>query len=372
MARNASVGGQVMARWFGAVAILAALLVAPTPPAAQDDPFAGGWTLSPKASFLKFQSTKNTSVIETSSFAVFEGGIEPGGAATVRVRLESVDTGIDLRNVRMRFLFFETYKFPEAVVRTQIAAGDLAHLREMRRLPLTLAFEIDLHGVVKRLEADLVVTLISEELVSIATATPLVIRASDFALEEGILKLQDAAKVTITPAASVSFDFIFQRALPAAPGPVVSAVTVPKIEPTPVAPVRSTALEPEGALDAEACEGRFEILSRTGAIHFRSGSAELDAESAPLLAEASDIIRRCPAYSLEIAGHTDSVGSDALNQRLSEARAAAVAAWLGENGIAADRLRSRGYGETRPVTQNDTPRNRALNRRIEFVVAGRS
>ncbi|MEM8703630.1 MAG: OmpA family protein, partial [Pseudomonadota bacterium] len=121
-------------------------------------------------------------------------------------------------------------------------------------------------------------------------------------------------------------------------------------------------------LDDEACEGRFEILSRTDNIYFASGSARLDARSAPLLDSLVDIIVRCPDLNIEVGGHTDSDGGAAGNQRLSERRAAAVEDYIAAQNVSALRITSVGYGETRPVASNDTPDGKRRNRRIEFTV----
>ncbi|MEO1426197.1 MAG: OmpA family protein, partial [Pseudomonadota bacterium] len=75
------------------------------------------------------------------------------------------------------------------------------------------------------------------------------------------------------------------------------------------------------------------------------------------------------AFQIAIAGHTDSVGSASLNQRLSEARAKAVSAWLVEYGVDPAQLSARGFGETRPLADNETPLGRAKNRRIDFTIA---
>jgi outer membrane protein OmpA-like peptidoglycan-associated protein len=73
-----------------------------------------------------------------------------------------------------------------------------------------------------------------------------------------------------------------------------------------------------------------------------------------------------------IDGHTDSVGRDASNQTLSEGRAAAVVTWLTANGISADRLVARGFGETQPLVSNDTKDGRATNRRVEINLIPRN
>ena len=69
---------------------------------------------------------------------------------------------------------------------------------------------------------------------------------------------------------------------------------------------------------------------------------------------------------VKIVGHTDSVGSDAFNQKLSEQRAASVVSFLLGQGVAADKLSSEGRGESEPVDSNDTDAGRAKNRRVEI------
>jgi outer membrane protein OmpA-like peptidoglycan-associated protein len=122
----------------------------------------------------------------------------------------------------------------------------------------------------------------------------------------------------------------------------------------------------KAAFTEEECLNRFEVLSRTGAIYFRAGSAQLDAASRPVLNEVVDVVGKCPKLKVEVSGYTDSDGSDSANQLLSERRAGAVADFIRKAGIPADQLSSAGYGETKPVAANDTAEHKALNRRIEF------
>lgn len=328
------------------------------PALAQDDPFASGWTLQPEASSLRFQSVKNETKVESSQFATYTGEIAADGTATVKIMLDSVDTKVDLRNVRMRFLFFETFQYPQAVISAKVDPAAFADLAQVRRKTITLPYTLDLHGVTKAFEADVVVTYLSDDLVAISSGAPIAVAAEDFNLTAGVEKLQEAANVRIIPSATVSFDFMFARnggaAAPPAPVEAVAPATA--------------ALEAEGNFDAEACKGRFEILSRSGNIYFRSGSALLDGKSAPLLDSLADIVTRCPGMVIEVSGHTDSDGSDVANQRLSEQRAGAVAQYLTGKGIDAARFTVAGRGESQPVAANDTAANKAKNRRIEFQV----
>ena len=123
-----------------------------------------------------------------------------------------------------------------------------------------------------------------------------------------------------------------------------------------------------GAISAEECETRFSVISTARAIYFRTGSAELDRESGPILQSVADIANRCPAVKIEVTGHTDSVGGRDANRQLSEQRARSVVSFLSQRGVAAARVQAAGYGDTRPIVPNDSEANRAKNRRIEFKV----
>jgi outer membrane protein OmpA-like peptidoglycan-associated protein len=101
-------------------------------------------------------------------------------------------------------------------------------------------------------------------------------------------------------------------------------------------------------------------------VFFETGSDELLSLSTEELDRLVALLAGQPAVGVEIAGHTDDVGSEAENQDLSERRATAVADYLRENGIATERIQVVGYGESRPVAANDTEQGRAQNRRTTF------
>lgn len=104
-------------------------------------------------------------------------------------------------------------------------------------------------------------------------------------------------------------------------------------------------------------------------IKFKTNRADIIPSSYSILDEAAKMLKDNPTIKVEIGGHTDSRGSDAKNQRLSEARAVSVRNYLINNqGIAGDRLTAKGYGESLPLASNKTVKGRAENRRIEFVV----
>lgn len=99
--------------------------------------------------------------------------------------------------------------------------------------------------------------------------------------------------------------------------------------------------------------------------NFDTASAKLKPAADAKLQQVVDFASRYPDADLEVTGHTDSVGKDAYNQKLSERRAAAVKEYLVKKGVAADRITATGYGETRPIADNSTAEGRAVNRRVE-------
>jgi outer membrane protein OmpA-like peptidoglycan-associated protein len=100
-------------------------------------------------------------------------------------------------------------------------------------------------------------------------------------------------------------------------------------------------------------------------ILFNSGKASFQKQTIPVLQAMTAILKEYPTAKFSLEGHTDSTGADALNQKLSEERAAAVKNFLVENGIDASRLSSKGFGESMPVDSNKTAKGKANNRRVE-------
>jgi len=103
-------------------------------------------------------------------------------------------------------------------------------------------------------------------------------------------------------------------------------------------------------------------------VFFETNKYDLKDESRVELMKLHSFMQNNPAVSIEISGHTDNVGNDNDNQTLSENRAQAIYNFLIENGIEADRLSYKGYGETHPIDNNDTEEGRANNRRSEFKI----
>jgi outer membrane protein OmpA-like peptidoglycan-associated protein/osmotically-inducible protein OsmY len=120
--------------------------------------------------------------------------------------------------------------------------------------------------------------------------------------------------------------------------------------------------------EADKCQMLMRDAVKNGKILFKSGNADLESRSKPTLDALAKIASACPSARIDIAGHTDSEGSEEGNKVLSENRARAVVAYLSKAGVAENRMTASGYGELRPVVPNTTAANKAKNRRIEFTV----
>ena len=105
----------------------------------------------------------------------------------------------------------------------------------------------------------------------------------------------------------------------------------------------------------------------TTGIKFDVNKATIKPESMGTINYVVKMMTDHPELNFSVEGHTDSDGDDAMNQKLSEARSKAVMAKMIELGISANRLSSKGWGESKPMTANDTPEGKAQNRRVEFV-----
>jgi outer membrane protein OmpA-like peptidoglycan-associated protein len=105
-------------------------------------------------------------------------------------------------------------------------------------------------------------------------------------------------------------------------------------------------------------------------VNFDFDKSTIRADARPILDEAIATLRNEPDIRISVEGHTDSIGTDAYNQKLSERRARAVADYLAHGGISASRMTREGLGESKPVASNATADGRAQNRRVELRILG--
>ena len=316
------------------------------------------WTLDPRQSHLYLQTEKGDQIVEKHEFTSIKGNITRAGDASLTIDLAALETGIDLRNVRMRFLLFETFKFPSAEISARLDKSKLAAITSAARISYTLPVRVNLHGITKDIDIPVTIVRVSDTAVSVSTIKPVEVNAETFDFMKGLAKLSDAQNgIKIVPAASITFDLTFVSG--SAQSAAVAETRKREDEKT------RTAAAP---ISTEGCETRFTVMTESNAIYFRTASAELDDKSEPLLDTGADIAKRCPSVSFDVEGHTDSVGGHRYNQGLSQRRAQSVVDYLTHKGVAASRIHAAGYGESRPVASNTSEDGRAKNRRIEFKV----
>lgn len=109
------------------------------------------------------------------------------------------------------------------------------------------------------------------------------------------------------------------------------------------------------------------VLTLNGSVLFETGKSVLLPGAKQRLNDVAKALKE-DARKISILGHTDSVGADDMNQRLSQSRAEAVRTYLVSQGVPTDRIRAEGMGETSPIASNETPDGRANNRRVEIVL----
>jgi outer membrane protein OmpA-like peptidoglycan-associated protein len=128
-------------------------------------------------------------------------------------------------------------------------------------------------------------------------------------------------------------------------------------------------IEPAVLAQVNTCQEKIIGAMEGKTIEFEIGSSALRQNPDPLLDSIAAIAVECPGAAIEIQGHTDSVGSETANVRLSEQRAKSVLSYLLAKGIASNRLKAVGYGESQPLDPSDTDAAREKNRRIQFAVS---
>lgn len=114
--------------------------------------------------------------------------------------------------------------------------------------------------------------------------------------------------------------------------------------------------------------GQAILVNLPEGVTFDVGSYSLKPEFRATLDKVADSLKQYPDSLIDVYGHTDSTGSDAYNQTLSENRARTVANYLSMQGVSPARIRSQGYGETMPVADNATDEGRRKNRRVEIKI----
>lgn len=170
------------------------------------------WTLDNDNSAIAFVSVKNGSVVESHAFTSLSGNVGDAGNARVDIDLASVDTGIPVRDERVRKLLFDVTNFPSASFNASVPMAQVKALKVGEGMDYTLSGVLSLHGKDVRLEIPVLVLRAGESTIAVSTRKPVIIHAGDFDLENGIEALRGIAKLkAITPGVPVSFTLVFHQ-----------------------------------------------------------------------------------------------------------------------------------------------------------------
>jgi len=162
-------------------------------------------------SSLNFISIKKNKIGEVHKFQQLSGSITSDGAAQVTIQLASIETNIGIRNERMKTLLFDLESFPTAVVSANLEGAQLQSIDAGDSVVMPVQLTLELNGKSKIIEAPLRVSGMSDGGVLVSTIKPVLLYATGFGLESGILKLMEVAKLpSIAMVVPVTFSLTFK------------------------------------------------------------------------------------------------------------------------------------------------------------------
>ena len=170
------------------------------------------WTLDPAGSRLAYVSIKAGEVAETNRFATLSGGVGADGTATLSVDLASVDTGVEIRNERMREIFFAVAENPAATVTARLDPARFAGLAVGQSVTRPLTASVTIKGVSSDVGTEVLVTRVAEDRVLVVPTAPVIVSTDMFGLTDELGELRALAQLpSITPAVPVTFTLAFRR-----------------------------------------------------------------------------------------------------------------------------------------------------------------
>lgn len=173
-------------------------------------PAQANWHLDGESSRLSFITGKNGEIAEVNRFLVLHGKVDRKGAAELSIEMDSVSSGIPLRDERMRDNLFEVERFAEGKVQAQIDLRPINDLADGAQLELRLPVSVTLHGQTHSYSTLLLATRLDERRFQVVTLEPLVLRAEDFGLLPGLAELRKLAGLkSINPSVPVNAVLIF-------------------------------------------------------------------------------------------------------------------------------------------------------------------
>ena len=173
-------------------------------------PVQAAWTLNSDDSTLSFISTKAVNVAEVHKFTTLSGGVDDTGNVTVSIALASVDTGIEIRDDRMREMLFDTENYTSATMTAQVNMKMLATLASGESKTMAVEGELALHGHTIPMTFEVIVARMSDGNLLVMSQKPVVVNAPLFDLADGVEALREVAGLpSISAAVPVSFVLSF-------------------------------------------------------------------------------------------------------------------------------------------------------------------
>ncbi len=172
----------------------------------------GTWTVDSDASRLNYVSVKSGEVAENNHFTGLSGSVAPDGAATVEIDLATVSTGVDIRNERMREIFFNVAEFPKATITAQVDPESFEALAVGESTTQPLKGTLSVRDAETSIDTEVDVTRVANDRVLVVSKEPVIVYADALELTEGLAQLQELAGLpSITPAVPVTFSIAFER-----------------------------------------------------------------------------------------------------------------------------------------------------------------
>jgi len=170
------------------------------------------WTLDPAGSRLAYVSIKAGEVAETNRFAALSGSVAIDGTASLAIDLASVDTGVEIRDERMREIFFAVADNPEATVTARLDPAGFAGLAVGQSVTRPLTASVTIKGASSDVATDVMVTRVAEDRVLVVPTAPVIVSTDMFGLTDELGELRALAQLpSITPAVPVTFTLAFRR-----------------------------------------------------------------------------------------------------------------------------------------------------------------
>ena len=172
----------------------------------------GTWALDPAGSRLSYVSIKAGEVAEANRFDTLAGSVAADGTATLEIDLASVNTGVDIRNERMREIFFGVAEFPKANITAKLDPAAFAGLAVGQSLTRPLKANVTIKGASSDVETEVLVTRVAENRVTVVPTAPVIVSTDMFGLTDELGELRALAQLpSITPAVPVTFSLAFTR-----------------------------------------------------------------------------------------------------------------------------------------------------------------